>query len=190
MGKLIYSMMVSLDGFIEGPNQELDWHIIDDELHSFVNAQQSGVGAYLYGRRLYENMMAYWPSADQDPAAPKFVLDFARLWKNMPKIVVSRTLTRVEGNAELIREVTPAQVARLKSEVDDDLAVGGAGLAASFMRLGLIEEYGLFVQPVILGRGTPFFPPLDGKINLRLVETHRFASGVIYLRYWRADPEQ
>jgi dihydrofolate reductase len=183
MGRVVYSMGVSLDGFFEGPNHELDWHIVDEELQSYVMARESTRGAYLWGRRVYEHMAAYWATADQDPSASSFVLDYARIWKNTPKIVFSRTLEHVEHNARLLREVTPEIVASLKSEFDSDLSIGGANLAASFMRLGLIDEYGLLVHPVILGRGAPFFPRLERPINLHLVETRRFGSGIVYLHY-------
>ncbi len=192
MGRVVYSMGVSLDGYIEGPNHELDWHIVDEEFQNFVMTQQRRVGAYLWGRRVYEHMAAYWSTADQDPAASSFVLEYAGIWKNTPKIVFSRTLKHVDprGNARLLREVTPETVASLKTEFGQDLSVGGSDLAASFMRGGLIDEYGLFVQPIILGRGTPFFPQLDRPIKLRLLETHRFTSGVVYLRYQPAGSSQ
>jgi dihydrofolate reductase len=190
MRKLIYSMMVSLDGFIEGPNRKLDWHIVDEELHTYINDQQSAIGAYLYGRRIYEGMVDFWPTADANPLAPEYVLEFARIWKKMPKIVFSKTLEGVEGNATLVREVSAEAVRALKLQPGRDLAVGGAGLASTFMRLGLIDEYGLFVHPVILGRGTPLFPALVNTINLRLIETRTFGSGVVYLRYQRADERQ
>jgi dihydrofolate reductase len=189
MRKLIYSMMVSLDGFIEGPNRELDWHIVDEELHTYINDQQSAIGAYLYGRRMYENMADYWPTADTDPSIPGYILEFARIWKKMPKIVFSKTLEGVEGNATLVREVSAEEVRELKQQPGKDLAVGGAGLATTFMRLGLIDEYGLFVHPVILGRGTPLFPVPANTVNLRLIEARTFGSGVVYLRYQRADEE-
>jgi dihydrofolate reductase len=187
MGTVIYSMGVSLDGYMEGPNHELDWHVVDDELLDYVMAQQRRVGAYLWGRRVYEHMAAYWAGAGEDPAATPFVREYAAIWKNTPKIVFSRTLTQVEHNARLARDVTPAAVASLKAEFDRDLSVGGADLAACFIRQGLIDEYGLSVQPVILGGGTPFFPPLNRPLTLRLLETHRFGSGVVYLRYQPAE---
>jgi dihydrofolate reductase len=194
MGTVVYSMGVSLDGYMEGPNHELDWHIFDEELQSYVMTQQRRVGAYLWGRRVYEHMAAYWSIADQDPAASSFVREYAGIWKNTPKIVFSRTLKHVEpntgDNVRLLREVTPETVARLKTEFGQDLSVGGADLAASFMRLGLIDEYGLSVQPIILGRGTPFFPQLERPIQLRLIETRRFTSGVVYLRYQPAGSSQ
>jgi dihydrofolate reductase len=174
--------MVSLDGFIEGPNRELDWHIIDEELHTFVNEQQSAIDACLYGRRMYE-VMTYWETADQDPSSPEYALEFARIWKNMPKIVFSKTLERVQGNARLVRDNIAEEITKLKAQPGKDLELGGANIASTFMRLGLIDEYRLFVHPVVLGSGTPMFPALDDKITLRLVETRTFGSGVVYLRY-------
>jgi dihydrofolate reductase len=189
MRKVIYSMLVSLDGLIEGPNRELDWHIIDEELHTFINNQQSEFDTYLYGRRMYE-VMTYWETADTNPSAPAYGLEFARIWQQMPKIVFSKTLEQVQGNARLVRGNIAAEVAKLKGQSGKDMGLGGANLASTFIQLGLINEYRLFVQPVVLGSGTPFFPALANPINLRLVETHRFGSGVVYLRYRRADAGQ
>jgi dihydrofolate reductase len=182
--KLIYSMGVSLDGFIAGAGGEIDWSAPDEELHRFHNQQAREVGAELYGRRLYE-VMRSWETADERPSAPEHVLEFARIWKDTPKIVFSTTLQKVEGNARLVREGAAEEVARLKQEPGLDLAVGGAGLASTFMQDGLIDEYRLFVSPVVLGAGTPYFPALDERIELELVETRTFASRVVYLRYQR-----
>jgi dihydrofolate reductase len=189
MRKVIYSMLVSLDGFIEGPNRELDWHVIDEEFHTFVNDQQSRFDTYLYGRRMYE-VMAYWETADTNPSSTDYELEFGRIWKNMAKIVFSKTLEQVQGNARLVREGVAAEIATLKAQPGKDMALGGAAIASTLMRLGLIDEYWLYVQPVVLGRGTPMFPALGDMINLRLVETHRFGSGVIYLCYQRGDEGQ
>jgi dihydrofolate reductase len=184
MRKLIYSMGVSLDGFIAGPDGEIDWSAPDEELHRFHNQQMREIGAHLCGRRLYE-VMVYWETADENPSAPEHELEFARIWKNMPKIVFSRTLEKVEGNARLVRDGVAEEVATLKEEPGKDLAVGGAGLASTLMTLGLIDEYRLFVSPVVLGGGTPYFPALDERINLELVETQTFGSRVVYVRYRR-----
>jgi dihydrofolate reductase len=186
MRKIIYSMLVSLDGFIEGPNRELDWHIIDEELHRFINDQQSAIDTQLYGRRMYE-VMAYWETADTNPSSPEYELEFARIWKNMSKIVFSKTLEQVQGNARLVREDIAAEIATLKAQPGKDMDLGGPTIASTFMQLGLIDEYRLYVQPVVLGSGTTMFPALDNAINLRLVETRAFASGVVYLRYQGAD---
>jgi dihydrofolate reductase len=184
MRKLIYSMGVSLDGFIAGPNGEIDWSAPDEELHRFHNQQTRELGAHLLGRRLYE-AMRYWETADEQPSAPEHELEFARIWKDTPKIVFSKTLEEVEGNATLVRDGVAEEVARLKEQPGMDLAVGGAGLASTVMKLGLIDEYRLFVSPVVLGGGTPYFPALDERINLELVETRTFGSRVVYVRYRR-----
>jgi dihydrofolate reductase len=182
--KLIYSMGVSLDGFIAGPDGEIDWSVPDEELHRFHNQQASEIGAHFCGRRLYE-VMVYWETADQNPSIGETELEFARIWQAMPKVVFSTTLEKVEGNARLATGEVAEEVAKLKRQPGKDLAVGGAGLAAAFIELGLVDEYRLFVSPVILGGGTPFFPVLDERINLELVETRTFGSRIAYLRYLR-----
>jgi dihydrofolate reductase len=182
MRKLIYSMGVSLDGFIAGPDGEIDWSAPDEELHRFHNLQMREIGAHLCGRQLYEEMV-YWETAEENPSASEHELEFARIWKDMPKIVFSKTLEEVEGNARLLRDGIGNEVARLKEEPGKDLAVGGAGLASTVMKLGLIDEYRLFVSPVVLGDGTPYFPALDERINLELLETRTFGSRVVYVRY-------
>jgi dihydrofolate reductase len=182
MRKLIYSFGVSLDGFIAGPDGGIDWSAPDAELHRFHNEQARELGAHLYGRRLYE-VMRVWETADEDPSATEEMLEFAQIWRATPKIVFSRTLDKVEGDARLIREGAGDEVARLKQEPGEDLAVGGADLASTFIKLGLVDEYRLFVSPVILGGGTPFFPSLEKRIDLELVETRTFGSRVVYVRY-------
>jgi len=182
MRKLIYSMGVSADGFIAGPGGAIDWSAPDEELHRFHNAQTRETGAHLYGRRLYE-VMRYWETAEQQPSLSEYELEFARIWKDMPKIVFSNTLEQVKGNARLVREDAGEEVARLKEQPGKDLAIGGAGLASSLIKLGLIDEYRLFLSPVVLGAGTPYFPALEERIDLELVETRTFGSRVVYLRY-------
>jgi dihydrofolate reductase len=182
MRRLIYSMGVSLDGFMAGPSGELDWSAPDEELHRFHNQQTRETGIHLLGRRLYETML-YWETADDNPSASEYELDFARIWQALPKVVFSTTLERVEGNAKLVSEGVAEEVAKLKEEPGKDLAVGGAGLASSLIELGLVDEYRLFVSPVVLGGGTPFFPAVRERIDLELVETRTFGSRVVYLRY-------
>jgi dihydrofolate reductase len=184
MRKLIYSMGVSLDGFIAGPNGEIDWSAPDEDLHRFHNEQTRETGVHLLGRRLYE-VMLYWETADQDPSAADYELEFARIWQATPKIVFSTTLETVEGNARLAGNSVADEVARLKEQPGKDLSVGGAGLAATFIKLDLVDEYRLFVSPVVLGGGTPYFPPLEERINLELIETRSFGSRVVYVRYRR-----
>jgi dihydrofolate reductase len=182
MRKLIYSMGVSLDGFIAGPRGEIDWSAPDEELHRFHNEQMREVGAQLCGRRLYEEML-YWETADRDPSAAGAVLEFADIWQQVPKIVFSKTLDRVEGNARLAAGAVAEEVRALKEQPGKDLAVGAAGLAAACVELGLIDEYRLFVSPVVLGDGTPYFPALAERIELELLETRTFGSRVVHLRY-------
>ena len=184
MRKLIYSMGVSLDGFIAGPDGEIDWSAPDEELHRFHNQRTGELGAHLCGRRLYE-VMVYWETADENPSAAEHELEFARIWKNLPKIVFSKTLEKVEGNARLVRDGVAEEVAKLKEQPGKDLAVGGAALASTLMKLGLIDEYRLFISPVVLGGGTHYFPALDERIDLELVETRTFGSRVVYVRYRR-----
>ena len=183
MRKLVYSMSVSLDGFITDGDGAIDWTAPDEELHRFHNRQGRETGMHLYGRRLYE-AMAPWETRDQDPDAPEAELEWAAIWKELPKLVFSTTLESVEGNARLVRGDAVAEIARLKEEPGEGaLAVGGAGLAASVVRAGLVDEYALFVFPVVLGAGTPFFPALEDRIPLDLVETRTFGSRAVYLRY-------
>jgi dihydrofolate reductase len=182
MRKLIYSMGVSLDGFIAGPGGEIDWSAPDEELHRFHNQQTRELGAHLCGRGLYETM-TYWETAGEDPSAPEHELEFAGIWKRLPKIVFSTTLESVVGNARLAAGGVAEEVATLKEQPGKDLAVGGAGLASSAIELGLVDEYRLFVSPVVLGGGTPYFPALEERIDLELIETRTFGSRVVYLRY-------
>ena len=188
MGKLIYSMSVSLDGYIAGPNGELEWSAPDEELHRFHNQQTRELAAHLCGRRLYETMV-YWETADRRASAPEHELEFARIWQRLPKVVFSRTLAEVEGNARLVREGAIEEAARLRRQPGKALAVGGAGLASALIEHDLIDEYRPFVSPVVLGGGTPFFPPLQGRLDLELLETRGFGSRVVYLRYRRARAE-
>jgi dihydrofolate reductase len=187
MRKLVYSMSVSLDGFITDADGAIDWTAPGEELHRFHNQQGRETGMHLYGRGLYE-AMAPWETRDQDPDAPEAELEWMAIWKQLPKVVFSTTLESVEGNARLVRGDAVAEVARLKEEPGDGvLAVGGAGLATSLVRAGLVDEYRLFVFPIVLGAGTPFFPPLEERIALDLVETRTFGSRVVYLRFMVRD---
>jgi dihydrofolate reductase len=184
MRSVIYSMAVSLDGFIAGPDGDIGPLAPDEELHRFHNRQAREMGVHLYGRRLYE-AMSYWETAEENPSAPEVELEFARIWKQTPKVVFSRTLERVEGTSTLARDDLVEEVRRLKEQPGKDIAVGGADLASTLVRLGLIDEYRPFVHPVVLGGGTPYLPPLDERIDLRLLETCTFGIGAVYLRYER-----
>jgi dihydrofolate reductase len=180
--KVIFSIGVSLDGFIAGRNGEIDWAAPDEELHRFHNEQSRELGVHLCGRRLYETMLP-WETAERGPSAEG---EFAGIWQELPKIVFSRTLEAVEGNARLAADGVAEEVGRLKEQPGKDIAVGGAGLASACIELGLVDEFRLFVSPVVLGGGTPYLPPLDGRIELALVETRTFGSRVVYARYRRA----
>jgi dihydrofolate reductase len=189
MRKLIYSMTVSLDGYIADPSGEIDWSAPDEELHRFHNDRVRELGGHLCGRRLYEAML-YWETAEENPSAGEIELEFARIWKPLPKIVVSRTLERVEGNYTLVSDGVAEEIARLKAEPGKDLGIGGAGLAATAIELGLVDEYQLFVSPIVLGGGTPYFPDLGERIGLELVETRTFASRIVYMRYQTSPSRQ
>jgi dihydrofolate reductase len=183
MRKLIYSMTVSLDGYIAGPDGAIDFSVPDEELFGFHTQQVREIGVHLCGRRLYETMV-YWETAEESPLAADQV-EFAQIWKALPKVVFSTTLQSVVGNTRLASGGVSEEVSRLKEQPGKDIAVGGAGLARACMKLGLIDEWRLFVSPVLLGGGTPYFPTLHERINLELVETRTFGSRVVYLRYRR-----
>ena len=183
MGRLIYAMSVSLDGFVETPSRSLDWVDVDEEVHGVFNEQAREVSASLYGRRMYELMLDYWPTAEADPAATPAMVDFARIWATIPRIVFSRTLAAVDPGSRLVRTDAVEEVARLKAQPGFDMDVGGATLASALLRAGLIDEVRMFLQPVVLGAGTPFFPPLDNPVGMTLTETRTFGSGVVLVRY-------
>lgn len=185
MGSVVVALSISIDGFFEGPDRELDWHRIDDELHRDLNDRLARASAFIDGRVTYELMAEYWPTADTDPAAPEPVKEFARIWRDMPKIVYSRTLQSVDWNSTLEREIDPAGVRRLAAESDGELVVGGAQLAAAFAEHDLVDEYRLLVHPVVLGRGHPLFPPSASPTGLRLLGTRTFGNGVVLLHYAR-----
>ena len=186
MRKIVLMMSVSLDGYFERPDRRIDWHLVDEELHQYMNDVLRRMGGFLGGRVTHELMAAYWPTADADPANAGPVAEFAGIWRSMPKIVFSRTLEHVGPNAEVRREVDPAEIRTLKEQPGGDMAVGGADLADTFRRYDLIDEYRLYVNPVLLGRGRQLFGPADTPSDLRLVETRTFGNGVVLLRHARA----
>jgi dihydrofolate reductase len=187
MRKIVLMMSVSLDGYMEGPNRELDWHLVDDELHTHFNDVLREMGAFLDGRVTYEMMAAYWPTADRDPAASRPVADFAAIWRNMPKLVFSRTLQHAQWHTTIVRDVVARDIEALKAQDGGDLAVGGAELAAEFMRHDLVDEYRLYVHPVLLGAGKRLFPAAETEAptGLRLIGTHTFGNGVVLLHHER-----
>ena len=183
--KLIWMISVSVDGYMEGPGREIDWHMVDEELFAHLTGWLAGAGGFLEGRVTYELMAQYWPTADEDPGATPAVAQFAQIWRDMPKVVYSRTLERAAWNAVVVHDVVPAEVMALKAQPGGDLIIGSSNLAAEFARHDLIDEYRLYVHPVVIGRGTPMLRPSDVKVPLRMAETRTFGNGVVMLRYER-----
>jgi dihydrofolate reductase len=188
MRKVIYSMSVSLDGFIAGPGGDIGFTAPDQERMEFHVQQTREIGTELMGRRLYEVMLV-WETAETTMSGAQ-ELEFARIWNPIPKVVFSTTLEQVEGNARLASDDVASEVTRLRDGPGEGVvSVGGAGLASTLIKLDLIDEYRLFVIPVVVGGGTPYFPPLDRGIELQLLETRTFGSRVVYLRYRRSRRE-
>jgi dihydrofolate reductase len=183
MRRVTYSMGVSLDGYIVGPQNDFDWTEPDEEVFRFITDEIREVGVHLLGRRLYETML-YWETADQDPSLDDSMLEWAAIWKPLPKVVFSTTLSAVQGNARLASGGLGEEIERLRAEPGDgDIAIGGATLAAAAAALGLIDEYRIRVYPVLVGGGIPYFPQRERRLDLELVETRTFCSRVVYLRY-------
>ncbi len=183
MRSVTYSMGVSLDGYIVGPDGDFAWTPPDQEVFGFVTDEIREVGVYLLGRRLYETML-YWETADQDPSLDDSELEWAAIWKPLPKVVFSTTLSAVQGNARLASGGLAEEIERLRAEPGEgDIAIGGATLAAEAAALGLIDEYRARVYPVLVGGGIPFFPQRERRVDLELVETRTFSSRVVYLHY-------
>jgi dihydrofolate reductase len=181
---LIYSMSVSLDGFVAGPGGEIDWSAPDEGAMRFHNLQTRELAAYLCGRGLYEEMLV-WETAEQTMSGP-LEIEFARIWNAIPKVVFSTTLRKVEGNARLAGGDVAGEVARLTQQPGPGVvSAGGARFAATLIKLDLIDEYRQFVNPVVLGGGTPYFAPLENRLGLELLETRTLGSGAVYLRYRR-----
>ena len=183
MRSVTYSMGVSLDGYIVGPDGSFDWTTPDAEVLRFWIDEIREVGVHLLGRRLYETML-YWETADQDPSLDDSELEWVAIWKPLQKVVFSSTLSTVQGNTRLASGGLAEEVKRLRAEPEaGDIAIGGATLAAEAAALDLIDEYRAMVYPVLVGGGTPFFPQGERRVDLELVETRTFRSRVVYLRY-------
>ena len=183
MRSVICSMTVSLDGYIVGRDGSFDWTTPDEDVFRFVTDRTRELAAHVMGRRLYETML-YWETADQDPSLDDSMLEWAAIWKPLPKVVFSTTLSAVQGNARLASGGLAEEIERLRAEPGEgDIAIGGATLAAEAASLGLIDEYRARVHPVLVGGGIPFFPQHERRVDLELVETRTFSSRVVYLRY-------
>ena len=181
MGKLVYSAITSLDGYIEDESGNFGWAAPDEEVHAFVNDLMQPAGTYLYGRRLYETM-AGWET-DPSYADSPITCDFAEIWQAAEKIVYTRTLAAASTSKTRIeREFDPDVVRELKASVESDILIGGAELAGEAFKAGLVDECHLFLAPVLVGGGKAALP--DGvRLELELLDQRRFAGGTIYLRY-------
>lgn len=180
---LIYSMSVSVDGFVNDRSGGLGWSVPDEELFAFHLERVRELGAHLCGRRLYETMLVW--ETDPSFADTADEVEFAEVWRALPKIVFSRTLDAVEGNARLATGSVANEVAAVLASTERDVEIGGAELAAAAFELGLIDELRMFRNPIVLGGGTPFLPPVDAAVPLEFVEARTFSSRVIYERYRR-----
>jgi dihydrofolate reductase len=186
MGRLIYAMNVSLDGRIATADGGLDWATVDDELHAWFNEQARGISLSLYGRRMYELMAGYWPTAAQDPDTNDVMREYAGIWARTPKVVFSRTLDRVMEGCRLISGDAPTIVRELLQEQVGDVDVSGADLAGQLIAADLVDRYQLVVHPVVLGEGPTFWPVgLDVPRPLRQLATRTFTGGAILLEYGR-----
>jgi dihydrofolate reductase len=182
MAKLIYSAITSLDGYIADEDGNFDWAAPDEEVHAFINDLERPVGTYLYGRRMY-GLMVYWETAHTVPDQPPVMQDFAELWQAADKIVYSKTLetpssarTRIEPNFD------PEAVRQMKTQAERDISVGGPNLAAQAIKAGLVDEFHLFLVPIVVGGGNQALPD-HVRLKLELLDERRFGDGVVHLRY-------
>ena len=185
MARLIYSAIASLDGFIADDHGDFAWAAPDEEVHAFVNDLERPVGTYLYGRRMYE-VMVYWETVPTSPDQP-VESDFASIWRDADKVVYSKTLEAAStARTRIERDFDPDAIHRMKAQSDRDIGVGGPELAAHAIRAGLVDEYQLFLTPIIIGRGKPALPD-DVRLSLDLSSVQEFGSGVVYLNYRAAN---
>jgi len=188
MRKIILMINVTLDGFIEGTNGEFDWMAFDEELWKDINDLLNTVDTTLFGRVAYQAFANYWPSAATNPSSPKNEIDFAHWIEKTPKIVFSKTLRKAEWNkSRLVKENIAREISQLKQQAGKDVVMfGGAGIASTFMKLGLIDEFRIRVFPTVLGGGSSLFNGFNDRMNLQLLETKTFKSGVVALHYRKA----
>jgi dihydrofolate reductase len=185
MRKVILSNLVTLDGFFAGPNGELDWHIVDEEFNGYAKDLLSNVDALLFGRVTYQLMTDYWPAAATNPSTSKSDLEIADKMNNLPKIVFSKTLQKGEWkNTRLVKENIAEEISKMKQQPGKDMVIFGSGsIVSTFMQHGLIDEYRIIVNPIVLGNGNPLFKGINGKQNLKLLNTKVFDSGIVILFY-------
>ena len=182
MAKLIYSAITSLDGYIEDSDGKFDWAEPDEELHEYINDLERPTGTYLYGRRMYETMV-FWETAHTLADQPALIKDYAEIWQSADKVVYSRTLDMVSSARTRVEEdFDPDAVRRMKSSTGSDISVGGADLAAQAIRAGLVDEYRLFLTPIVVGGGKPALPR-NLRLQLELLGERRFGNGVVHLHY-------
>ena len=182
MAKLIYAALVSLDGYVADEAGNFDWAVPDEEVHSFINDLERPIGTYLYGRKMYETM-AGWETPDTIPDRTPAMLDFARIWQAAEKTVYSKTIQSVStARTRLEREFDPEMVRDLKAQSSRDVAVGGPNLAAHAIRAGLVDDYHLFVAPIVVGGGNPFLPG-NVPMALELLDERGFNNGMVHLHY-------
>jgi dihydrofolate reductase len=185
MRKIVVSSSVSLDGYFEGLGHDLSWNRVDEEVHEHFNETLAAMSVFLDGRVTHQLMAEFWPTADDDPEAPPPIVEFARIWREKPKIVFSRTWEDTAWNTTVRREVDPAEIRELQAQSGGDMVVGGAKLVDAFRRHDLIDEYRIYVHPVLVGAGTPLFKAGETLTALELLETRTFGNGVVLLRYGR-----
>ena len=182
MRKVIFVTSLSLDGYIEATSGDASWVFPDEELHRHFNMLEQDIDTHLYGRRMYDLMAAYWPTADQNPSAPSYEIDYAHIWKAVHKVVFSRTLNEVGWNSILVRGDAREEVARLKAQPGKNMSVGGLALASALAAAGLIDEYRFYYVPILLGSGKAAFAELTQRIRLQQIETRTFESGTVLVR--------
>lgn len=189
MGKLIVTMWVTLDGFIAGPGDEMDWLCVDEEMGKYENDLVSAADTLLLGRMTYEDFAGAWPYVPENPSASEGEKEYARIVNSMRKIVFSKTLDKAEwNNSSVVKEIVPEEIEKLKQQPGKDMVIyGSASIVQALTNLGLIDEYQLLVHPVVLGSGKPLFRDIKDMIKLRLLETRTFGSGVVLLYYQPAS---
>ncbi len=181
--KLTYGMNLSLDGYVAAPGDDLGWSRPSDELFQWWLDEERAISMLLYGRRLWQTMSSHWPTGDQQPGATPAQIDFARNWRDTPKVVFSSTISEVDWNTRLVAGDAVAEITRLKTGDGGTMRVGGATLAGAAMRAGLVDEYTVVTHPVLVGGGRPFFAAVPSWVDLDLVETRTFPGGVVLTRY-------
>jgi len=172
-------MMVTLDGYYAGPNDEIDWHVVGDELHEYVIAMLNSLDTLMFGRVTYQGMASYWPT----PTAIKNDPIVAAKMNDLSKIVFSKTLDKVEWqNTRLVKEISPADISKMKQQPGKDMAISGS-LVSTFAQHGLIDDYRILVNPLALGSGKPLFQGIKDRLHLKLLSTKTFKTGLVLLQY-------